>query len=118
MRPRPGISLDSTIQQLRALTNASAQTADHDLGRSVNSYLSWISSIEAMLRFSFERFRITQLHTNRFWHIQAATDATPRAHELIRNETELQRAWLSSVVDALTTEQLRHAGQSGVVIGV
>lgn len=117
MRPRRGLNVDRTIEQIRHLIVAgdNVRSASISANRARASYLIWVHDVERTLVALFAGVRLERLHTARYWRIHSGllSDAD-RPFELISDEIELQRSWLQALLDRLAEESSRasHAGST------
>ena len=118
MRPRPGTDRQAIIVMLRQSAVEARNVVSASIGaiRLRDDYLQWADRIEWTLGQLFVGFRLTDLQTERFWHIREIREETPRPYELIYPEVELQARRLERLADELESAETRHRGAAGHIV--
>ncbi len=64
----------------------------------------------------FQGFRLSDIHTERFWHIREINQSTPRPYDLVYPEVSEQAARLERLANELTETEKRFGGVTGPVV--
>jgi hypothetical protein len=116
--PKPGTELRHVIERLRGrvlevqnIQSRGAPTAIDMRDR----YLVWADDTERLLRSLFDEVHLTDLHTDRFWHIRDLTLDSARPWELINTEIAVQAERLGLFADALEARAKRLMSTPGQI---